>query len=91
MPSNPDIIATRTNQGPVYIFDRTKHSSVPNPDGICSPDLKLVGHAKEGYGMSWHPTKAGILLTASEDTTIHSWYLFVTIGILAPCNSAGRP
>lgn len=25
--------------------------------------------------MSWHPRKQGILLTASEDTTIHSWDL----------------
>ena len=73
MPGNPDIIATRTVHGPVYIFDRTKHTSVPNPDGKCNPDIKLVGHTKEGYGMSWHPRKQGILLTASEDTTIHQW------------------
>jgi histone-binding protein RBBP4 len=75
MPGNPDIIATRTSHGPVYIFDRTKHTSVPNPDGVCNPEMILMGHTKEGYGMSWHPTKQGVLLTASEDTTIHSWYL----------------
>lgn len=75
MPSNPDIIATRTILGPVYIFDRTKHPSTPSPDGICSPDLKLVGHSKEGYGMSWHPRVPGSLLTASEDTTICAWDL----------------
>jgi histone-binding protein RBBP4 len=48
MPKNPNIIATRTNQGPVYIFDRTQHTSTPNPDGICRPDIKLEGHEKEG-------------------------------------------
>lgn len=48
MPSNPDIIATRTVMGPVYIFDRTKHASVPSSDGLCNPDMKLVGHSKEG-------------------------------------------
>lgn len=49
MPGNPDIIATRTCHGPVYIFDRTKHTSVPAQDGVCSPDIKLMGHTKEGY------------------------------------------
>ena len=49
MPGNPDIIATRTIMGPVYIFDRTKHTSVPDPSGVCNPDIKLVGHQKEGY------------------------------------------
>lgn len=48
MPSNPDIIATRTVMGPVYLFDRTKHASVPSADGACNPDMKLVGHSKEG-------------------------------------------
>lgn len=73
MPLNPDIIATRTIDGPVYIFDRTKHTSVPSNDGICNPDITLEGHTKEGYGMSWHPTQAGRLLTASEDTTVCLW------------------
>jgi len=59
--------------GPVYIFDRTKHTSTPSSDGICRPDLKLVGHSKEGYGMSWHGKREGVLLTASEDTTTHQW------------------
>ncbi|KAH6562161.1 hypothetical protein BASA50_007695 [Batrachochytrium salamandrivorans] len=73
MPQNPDIIATRTCLGPVYIFDRTRHTSTPSSDGVCSPEIKLVSHTKEGYGMSWHPTREGELLTASEDTTICSW------------------
>ena len=35
--------------------------------------MKLVGHSKEGYGMSWHGSREGHLLTASEDTTVMSW------------------
>ncbi|KND04531.1 uncharacterized protein SPPG_00258 [Spizellomyces punctatus DAOM BR117] len=73
MPANPNIIATRTVMGPVYVFDRTRHTSTPNPDGVCSPEIKLLGHTKEGYGMSWHPRKEGILITGSEDTTICEW------------------
>ena len=49
MPKNPNIIATRTAHGPVYIFDRTKHTSTPNADGVCRPDIRLEGHDAEGY------------------------------------------
>lgn len=49
MPSNPDIFATRTITGPVYIFDRIKHPSVPDPNSGCNPDIKLLGHTKEGH------------------------------------------
>ncbi|KAJ3019126.1 Histone-binding protein rbbp4, partial [Thoreauomyces humboldtii] len=73
MPSNPNLIATRTVMGPVYVFDRTRHTSAPNPDGVCNPDIKLEGHTKEGYGMSWHSSQAGRLITGSEDTTICEW------------------
>lgn len=49
MPKNCNIIATRTVYGSVYIFDRSRHASTPSSDGICRPDIKLVGHEKEGY------------------------------------------
>ncbi|KAJ3056940.1 Histone-binding protein rbbp4 [Rhizophlyctis rosea] len=75
MPKNPDIIATRTAKGAVLVFDRTRHSSRPAPDGICNPDIRLVGHEGEGYGMSWHPRKEGLLLTAGHDQTVCSWDL----------------
>ncbi|KAJ1674115.1 Histone acetyltransferase type B subunit 2 [Spiromyces aspiralis] len=50
MPQNPDIIATKTvvENGAVFIFDRTKHPSMPPSDSVCRPELKLVGHTKEG-------------------------------------------
>ncbi|KAJ3400299.1 Chromatin assembly complex, subunit 3, partial [Chytridiales sp. JEL 0842] len=73
MPANPNIIATKTVFGPVYIFDRTRHPSVPNSDGVCLPEIKLMGHTKEGYGMAWHPKKEGLILSASEDTTVCFW------------------
>ncbi|ORY48532.1 WD40 repeat-like protein [Rhizoclosmatium globosum] len=72
MPSNANIIATRTVFGPVYIFDRTRHPNNPK-DNICAPEIKLMGHSKEGYGVSWHPKNEGLILSASEDTTICLW------------------
>ncbi|KAG4306495.1 hypothetical protein PORY_000483 [Pneumocystis oryctolagi] len=70
-PQNPNIIATMTVNGDVYIFDRTKHSS--NPMGTCNPQIKLKGHTKEGYGLSWNPHKLGYLVTGTEDMTICLW------------------
>ncbi|KAI8614949.1 WD40-repeat-containing domain protein [Chytriomyces sp. MP71] len=72
MPGNSNIIATRTIYGPVYIFDRARHPSNPK-DNVCIPEIKLVGHTKEGYGVSWHPKTEGHILSASEDTTICLW------------------
>jgi len=48
MPQNPNIIATKAVSGDVFIFDRTRHSSQPNPDGICRPEITLKGHSREG-------------------------------------------
>ncbi|KAK9468475.1 WD40-repeat-containing domain protein [Lipomyces arxii] len=71
MPQNPDIIATMSVSGDVLVFDRTKHSL--QPTGVCRPDMRLVGHTKEGYGLSWNGRKQGHLLTGSEDTTVALW------------------
>lgn len=73
MPQNPNLIATKTVSGDVYIFDRTKHASDPSPDGVCRPDIKLKGQKKEGYGLSWSTLKQGHVLSASDDTTVCHW------------------
>ncbi|KAK9449836.1 WD40-repeat-containing domain protein [Limtongia smithiae] len=71
MPQNPDVIATMSVSGDVFVFDRTKHSL--QPTGVCRPEMRLVGHTKEGYGLSWNAHKEGYLLTGSEDTTVALW------------------
>ena len=48
MPQKPTIIATKAPSAEVFVFDYTKQPSKPDTDGVCSPDLKLVGHDKEG-------------------------------------------
>ncbi|KAK1217100.1 Histone acetyltransferase type B subunit 2 [Marasmius sp. AFHP31] len=73
MPQNPDLIATKAVSGEVFVFDRTKHPSEPEKDGICRPDIRLVGQSREGYGLSWNPNKAGHVLGASEDMTVCHW------------------
>lgn len=73
MPQNPDLIATKTVMGDVFIFDRTKHSSEPERGGLCKPDIRLIGQHREGYGLAWNPVKKGLILGASEDMTVCCW------------------
>eukprot|EP00919_Chromeraceae_sp_WS-2016_P029996 GHVR01071248.1.p1 GENE.GHVR01071248.1~~GHVR01071248.1.p1 ORF type:complete len:428 (+),score=73.24 GHVR01071248.1:82-1365(+) len=73
MPQNPDIIATKTAHADVLVFDRTKHPSKPSKGGESNPDIKLKGHKKEGYGLSWNPNTKGQLLSGSDDALICLW------------------
>lgn len=41
--------------------------SLSDPSGECNPDLRLRGHQKEGYGLSWNSNLSGHLLSASDD------------------------
>lgn len=49
MPQNPELIATKTVTGEVYVFDRTKHESKAPANGECKPDIRLKGQTKEGW------------------------------------------
>ncbi len=70
-PQNPNIIATMCTDGRVMIWDRTKHSS--QPTGNVNPQMELLGHDAEGFGLSWSPHQAGHLATGSEDKTARLW------------------
>uniref|UniRef100_A0A2K5PGC2 Histone-binding protein RBBP4-like N-terminal domain-containing protein n=1 Tax=Cebus imitator TaxID=2715852 RepID=A0A2K5PGC2_CEBIM len=73
MPQNPHIIATKTPSSDVLVFDYTKHPAKPDPSGECNLDLRLRGHQKEGYGLSWNSNLSGHLLNASHDHTVCLW------------------
>jgi histone-binding protein RBBP4 len=55
------------------VWDRSKHPSLPT--GTVNPQLELLGHAKEGFGLSWSPHSAGHLATGSEDKTVRLWFV----------------
>lgn len=55
MPQSHKIIATKTVSGEVHIFDYFKHGSTTNEE--VKPDLRLLGHTREGYGLDWNPTQ----------------------------------
>ncbi|KAJ3964825.1 nucleosome remodeling factor subunit CAF1/NURF55/MSI1 [Lentinula raphanica] len=40
MPQNPEMLVTKAAAaGEVFVFDRTKHASGPEPDGVSKPDI----------------------------------------------------
>jgi histone-binding protein RBBP4 len=50
MPQNHFIVATRGPNPEIYIFDRSKHPSMPADNAPFSPQGVCLGHKKEGYG-----------------------------------------
>ena len=72
MPQNSFMIATKTISAEVYVFDYSKHPSKPT-NNECHPDLRLVGHKTEGYGLAWSPFMEGHLISGSDDATICLW------------------
>eukprot|EP01027_Heterolobosea_sp_BB2_P023741 GEZU01035723.1.p1 GENE.GEZU01035723.1~~GEZU01035723.1.p1 ORF type:complete len:463 (-),score=143.98 GEZU01035723.1:116-1504(-) len=78
MPQNQTIIATKTISSLVYVFDYTKHPSTPSQDGICNPQLKLKGHTKEGYGLSWNSVSTGKIASGGDDGLVCVWDIGAT-------------
>lgn len=70
-PQNPNIIATWSPNGNVYVWDRSKHPSVPKGDVM--PQATLKGHTKEGFAVEWNPFVEGQLISGGEDTTVLLW------------------
>lgn len=68
-----NIIATKTvNGGEIYLFNYFKHPKTPINDEV-KPDLRLLGHTQEGYGLAWNPLKKGLLLSGSDDCRVCVW------------------
>lgn len=72
MPQSHNIIATKTLSGEIHIFDYFKHPVKPQNDEV-KPDLKLLGHKKEGFGLAWNPVNPGLLLSGSDDNLVCIW------------------
>ena len=77
MPQRTTLVGAKTSGCEVFLFDYTKHASTPQTSD-CDPDLRLLGHDKEGYGLSWSPFKEGYLLSGSQDQKICLWDVSAT-------------
>lgn len=73
MPQQCNIIACKTVSGEVHIFDYLKHPSKPDTEKESKPEMRLIGHKKEGYGISWNTKRKGLLLSGSDDGIICVW------------------
>ncbi|VFQ67805.1 unnamed protein product [Cuscuta campestris] len=78
MPQNTSVVAAKTNCSEVYLFDFAKQPLDVDEGGSCDPELRLKGHDKEGYGLSWSPFREGNLLSGSNDCKICLWNIFAT-------------
>jgi histone-binding protein RBBP4 len=57
----------------VNVFDVTKHPSTPADGAGCTPQIRCVGHEKEGYGINWSTFQKGLLVSGSDDSLICMW------------------
>jgi histone-binding protein RBBP4 len=73
MPQNPFILATRGPAPEIYIWDLSKHPSIPTTPLLFAPQGVCVGHVGEGYGMVWNPHQVGHLATVSDDQKVMVW------------------
>lgn len=80
-PRNHFVIATKGPQSEVYIYDLTKHPSMPAEDSVPAPQHVLRGHTAEGYGLVWDPNEPSgsgsshRLVSGSEDGKVCIWEL----------------
>mmetsp|Transcript_14502 Transcript_14502/g.21839 ORF Transcript_14502/g.21839 Transcript_14502/m.21839 type:complete len:445 (+) Transcript_14502:118-1452(+) len=74
MPQNKFVVATKSPSSTVFVFDYSKHDSIPR-DNVCRPQHRCTGHTSEGYGLCWNPHEAGVLLSGSDDHKICMWDL----------------
>ncbi|RMY59576.1 hypothetical protein D0863_11895 [Hortaea werneckii] len=72
-PQNPNIIATWASDRNVYVWDRSKHPSIPS--GEPKPQATLTGHQEEGFALEWNPQVEGQLLSGSADGKVNLWDL----------------
>lgn len=73
MPQEYTFIATHPPSPTVFIFDYSKQPTQPHSDRHCRPLLKLKGHQKDGYGLSWNSRVKGRLASGADDGLVCVW------------------
>lgn len=67
-PLATNIIACRTEEKEVLVYDYTRHSSFDSDKG---PDAMMVGHKDGGFAIDWNSLKFGQLITGGRDCLIN--------------------
>ena len=69
MPQNSNLIATKSPNYEIHIFNYKKQPKIPI-DNEIKPEIKLTGHTNEGFALNWSTLKKGYLLSGSFDKRI---------------------
>ncbi|RUS21863.1 putative histone-binding protein Caf1 [Endogone sp. FLAS-F59071] len=78
MPQNPNLIATKTRHGDVFVFDRTKHESIPK-DGankeqrVLDPLRVYTGHTASVEDVAWHGLHDTLFASVGDDMRLMIW------------------
>lgn len=72
MPQKENLIATKTNSGEVHIFDYYSNPTQPTNSDL-NIEMRLIGHTKEGYGLSWSTFNEGYVCSGSDDCKVLLW------------------
>lgn len=67
---SPNLIAVRTDDKEVLVFDSTKHLS---NEKNSKPDFVLKGHESGGYALDWSFFESNTLVTCGEDKKVILW------------------
>ena len=67
----PNIIASKTISGDIYIFDSDFKSK--GSRRLSDYQIWLKGHYREGYGLSWNLQRPGLLVSGSDDGLVWVW------------------
>ncbi|KAF7684333.1 Histone acetyltransferase type B subunit 2 [Astathelohania contejeani] len=80
-PQMCNVIATRSDDPEIHIYDYTKHRSEGRND---KPDMILQGHESGGYGLSWNKQKKGMLATSGSDNLVCLYDINENVDIINP-------
>jgi histone-binding protein RBBP4 len=74
MPQHSNLIATKSPEAEVYVFD-TKDAPKVQAAGEFTPTHTCEGHSTEGWAVCWSPHTEARLVSGSDDTDICVWDL----------------
>lgn len=70
MPQHANITAVKLANGVVAVYDLGRRPAFTTDVAALVPDVRLKGHRKAGFGLSWSPLSAGLLASGSDDMLV---------------------
>lgn len=71
-PNAYNVIATKANDGDIYLWDYMQHPTHP-VDDVLKPQMILTGQEDVGFAIDWNVFKDGLLLSGSNKGDVCLW------------------